>query len=208
MAGDLLFPEHIYRYLLANSLREAPVLKKLREETASHAQGRMQIGPEQGQFMALLVQLMGARRTLEVGVFTVIAPWRSRWRCPPMAASWLAISARNIPRSPGATGKRPGSTQDRPEDRPGDRNFPRAAESGSSRDASISRSSMRTRPATRTITSPLLELMRPGGLIMVDNVLWSGQVADRQRPTPTQPRFGRSTESSTRIRASRSACFR
>ncbi len=61
VAGDLLFPEHIQQYLLANSLREPPILKKLREETASHPRASMQINPEQGQFMALIVQLMGAQ---------------------------------------------------------------------------------------------------------------------------------------------------
>jgi caffeoyl-CoA O-methyltransferase len=52
------------------SVREPEILTRLREETASHPMGGMQIPPEHGQFLALLVQLMGARRTLEVGVFT------------------------------------------------------------------------------------------------------------------------------------------
>src|SRR5579871_3578526 len=70
MAGDLLFPEPLHQYLISVSLREPPVLQRLRKETASLPNSRMQIAPEQGQFMALLVQLMGARRTLEIGVFT------------------------------------------------------------------------------------------------------------------------------------------
>ncbi|MBD2578219.1 class I SAM-dependent methyltransferase [Oscillatoria sp. FACHB-1406] len=57
-------------YLLATSLRESETLKQLREETANHPRATMQIAPEQGQFMALLVQLIGAKKTLEVGVFT------------------------------------------------------------------------------------------------------------------------------------------
>lgn len=57
-------------YLLRVSLREADVLRRLRAETATHPQARMQIAPEQGQFMALLTRLMGARKALEVGVFT------------------------------------------------------------------------------------------------------------------------------------------
>ncbi len=60
----------LYHYLLDVSLREPEVLRRLREETAAHPRAAMQIAPEQGQFMALLVQLMGARKTLEVGVFT------------------------------------------------------------------------------------------------------------------------------------------
>ena len=60
----------LYDYLLANSLREPDILKELREETAAIPYANMQIAPEQGQFMALLVKLTGARRILEIGVFT------------------------------------------------------------------------------------------------------------------------------------------
>ena len=60
----------LYDYLLSASLRELPVQAELREKTAKHPQSRMQISPEQGQFMALLVQLIGAKKTLEIGVFT------------------------------------------------------------------------------------------------------------------------------------------
>lgn len=62
--------DRLYNYLLSATLREADVLAELRRETMTHPQARMQISPEQGQFMALLVQLMGAKKTLEVGVFT------------------------------------------------------------------------------------------------------------------------------------------
>lgn len=62
--------EQLYDYLLSVSLREPKILRQLRQETDSHPQATMQIAPEQGQFMALLVQLMGATKTLEVGVFT------------------------------------------------------------------------------------------------------------------------------------------
>ena len=57
-------------YLLEVSLRETAVLAELRAETAALPGAGMQIAPEQGQFMALLVQLIGARRVLEVGTFT------------------------------------------------------------------------------------------------------------------------------------------
>lgn len=60
----------VYRYLLDVSLREHPVLAALRDATRNHLFANMQIAPEQGQFMALLVQLLGARRALEIGVFT------------------------------------------------------------------------------------------------------------------------------------------
>ena len=62
--------ERVYDYLVAQSVRDQPVLKALRAETAKLPMSMMQISPEQGQFMALLVQLIGARRTIEVGTFT------------------------------------------------------------------------------------------------------------------------------------------
>jgi predicted O-methyltransferase YrrM len=60
----------IYDYLLAVSSREPDVLGRLRAETAVLSNANMQISPEQGQFMALLVKMLGARRALEIGVFT------------------------------------------------------------------------------------------------------------------------------------------
>jgi predicted O-methyltransferase YrrM len=66
----LLADEAIYRYVLEHSLREHPELAALRRATQSHPLAVMQISPEQGQFMALLVKLLGARRTIEIGVFT------------------------------------------------------------------------------------------------------------------------------------------
>jgi predicted O-methyltransferase YrrM len=60
----------LYDYLLSRSLREHPAQTALREATKAHPHGVMQIGPDQGQFMALLVRLIGARRTIEIGVFT------------------------------------------------------------------------------------------------------------------------------------------
>lgn len=60
----------LYDYVLAHSLREHPAQTALREATRGHERASMQISPEQGQFMALLVKLMGARNAIEVGVFT------------------------------------------------------------------------------------------------------------------------------------------
>ncbi len=56
--------------MLSVSLRETETLTQLRQETAQYPAGDMQISPEQGQFMALLVQLMGAKKALEIGTFT------------------------------------------------------------------------------------------------------------------------------------------
>ena len=69
--SDLGISDALYDYLLDVSLREADVLVHLREETARMPGAGMQITPDQGQFMALLVELTGARRTLEVGAFRI-----------------------------------------------------------------------------------------------------------------------------------------
>src|SRR5688572_32893004 len=66
----LRLDDRLYDYLLAHSLREPESLARLRAETASHPKVNMQIAPEQGQFMQMLVRLTGAKRAIEVGVFT------------------------------------------------------------------------------------------------------------------------------------------
>ena len=66
----LKLDETLYRYVLDHSVREHPAQAALREATRTHAHAGMQISPDQGQLMALLVKLIGARRTIEVGVFT------------------------------------------------------------------------------------------------------------------------------------------
>ena len=63
-------PDDLHEYLLSVSLRESDVMRRLREETAEHPRAHMQIAPEQAQFLQFLVQLVGARRVLEIGVFT------------------------------------------------------------------------------------------------------------------------------------------
>lgn len=69
-ARSLNLDDALYHYLLDVSLRETPLLRRLREETQALPMARWQVAPEQGQFLALLVRLMGARRLLEVGTFT------------------------------------------------------------------------------------------------------------------------------------------
>jgi predicted O-methyltransferase YrrM len=65
-----LLDDDAYEYLLACSLREPAVLSRLREATAALPESQMQIGPDQGQLMALLVRLIGARQCIEIGTYT------------------------------------------------------------------------------------------------------------------------------------------
>ncbi|WMI98427.1 class I SAM-dependent methyltransferase [Pseudomonas chlororaphis subsp. aurantiaca] len=69
-ARTLNLDDALYHYLLDVSLRETPLLRRLRDETQALPMARWQVAPEQGQFLALLVRLIGARRVLEVGTFT------------------------------------------------------------------------------------------------------------------------------------------
>lgn len=69
-ARTLNLDDALYQYLLDVSLRETPLLKRLRDETQALPMARWQVAPEQGQFLALLVKLTGGRRLLEVGTFT------------------------------------------------------------------------------------------------------------------------------------------
>ena len=70
MSQTIYLTEDLYDYLLSHSLRESAVARRLRRETSKHERASMQISPDQAQFMALLVKLICARRTLEIGVFT------------------------------------------------------------------------------------------------------------------------------------------
>ncbi len=170
----------LYNYLLSVSLREPEILSQLREETAQHPMAMMQIAPEQGQFMALLVQLMGAKKTLEVGVFTGYSSLAVALALPPegrvvacdVSEEFTAIALR----------------------------YWQAAGVSDKIDLHIA-------PAMETLDQLLaageaetfdfafidadksnydgyyersLQLVRPGGLILIDNVLWSGKVADTE----------------------------
>ena len=177
---DLAITPELAAYIRKVTLREPPILRRLREETDPLPNANMQISPEQGQFMALLVHLLGARRTLEVGVFTgysslsvaLALPDDGRIIACDVSEEWTAI-ARRYWREAGVERKidlrlRPGAAD---AGRP-DRARPGAA-------PSISPSSTPTRRTTPTTIERALVLLRPGGLIAVDNVLWSGRVIDK-----------------------------
>lgn len=166
----------LYDYLVAHGVREHPLLRRLRDEMADHPRASMQIAPEQGALMAMLVRLLDARRCLEVGVFTgysslavaMALPEDGRLVACDVSEEWTRI-ARQYWEEAGVADK----------------------------------VELRLAPATETLDALLaggeagrfdfafidadkesyedyyartLELVRSGGLIVVDNVLWKGQV--------------------------------
>jgi predicted O-methyltransferase YrrM len=166
----------LWDYIRGKSLREPDVLRRLREETAPLPLGRMQISPEQGQCMGLLMRLMDARMTIEVGVFTgyssisvaLALPDDGKIIACDVSEEWTSI-ARRYWHEAGVASK----------------------------------IDLRLRPALETLDALLAEgragafdfafidadksnysnyyercikLVRPGGLIAIDNVLWHGDV--------------------------------
>lgn len=180
----LTMTDALHGYLTGAVSREPAILRELREETAALPAAGMQISPEQGQFMQLLLKLLGARKTLEIGVFTGYSSLATALALPPdgrvvacdVSEDWTAMARRY---------------------------WAKAGVEG--------RIDLRIAPATETLDALIaggeagsfdfafidadkasydayyeraLALLRPGGLIAVDNALWSGRVAD---PAETDP---------------------
>ena len=179
----LCVTEKLYAYMLSVSLREPDVLRQLRAETAQDENANMQISPEQGQFMALLVKLLGAKRTLDIGVYTgysalcigMALPEDGRVVACDINREWTNIAKRYW-REAGVAG----------------------------------RIDLRIGPAMQTLAALIaegpesfdfafidadkknydvyyeycLQLIRSGGLIAIDNVLWDGAVAEDANNDP------------------------
>ncbi len=166
-------------YIIRFGTQETSLMQALREETAALPESGMQIGPDQGQLLGFLVRLLGVRQALEIGTFTgYSALGRGAGAAIGRQADLRATSAINGPRSAGATGVRPawqsgsicGSAR---------RSIPWQRLSATARrDGSTSPSSMPTRKIMNSYYEACLRLVRPGGLIAIDNVLWDGAVAD------------------------------
>ena len=174
----LRLDDRTYEYLLAHSLREDPRLAALRAETASHPKVNMQIAPEQGQFMQMLARLSGARRAIEVGVFTgysslavmLAMPEDARLLALDVSEEYTAVARRHWQAAGVA-----------------DRIELVIAPARDTLDARLARGEggqydFAFIDADKTgylaYYERLMKLLQPGGLIVVDNTLWSGEVAN------------------------------
>ncbi|MDP6183562.1 MAG: class I SAM-dependent methyltransferase [Gammaproteobacteria bacterium] len=176
--SDIRITKELYEYIRAVSLREHEALRALREETAKHSHALLQIPPEQGQFMALLMKLIGARRTLEVGTYTgysalcvaLAMPADSLTVACDISAEWTAIGQKYW-KAAGVENKidlRIGPAQDTlsgllEDGQAGTYDFAFIDADKQGYDGYYEKS---------------LSLLRPGGLIAIDNVLLFGSVQD------------------------------
>lgn len=168
----------LYRYMVSVGVRDQDVLQQLREENGQHPRAVMQIAPEQGQFMGLLVQLLGVKKALEIGVFTgysslVVAmalPDDGQLIACDVSAEYTAM-ARKYWEKAGVAHKvdlRIAPALDTLDQLIADGHsssfdFAFIDADKSNYDHYYERA---------------LQLVRPGGLIALDNVLWSGRVAE------------------------------
>lgn len=171
--------KQLHGYLIDQSLREPAVLQRLREETARLPEANMQIAPEQGQFMMLLLQMMGARSGIEIGVFTgystlceaLALPAEGNIVACDVSDRWTSIARRYWEEA---------GVAERIE-----LHLAPALETldhliGAARDEEFDYAFIDAdKELYPEYYERCLHLVRPGGLIMIDNVLWHGAVADR-----------------------------
>lgn len=168
----------VYDYLLAHSLRESPLLKQLREETATLEMARMQISPEQGQLLNLLVKLLGARQIIEIGVFTGYSalcmaealPADGRLVACDINQEWTDI-ARRYWQQAGV------HKQIELLLAPADKTLQKLIDTGNANSFDFAFIDA-DKSHYLTYYEQCLKLIRRGGLIAIDNTLWNGDVAD------------------------------
>lgn len=174
----------LYEYILSVSLREPEVLARLRAETLQQPMSMMLSAPEQGQFLALLAQLIGARKCLEIGVYTgystlwvaLALPRDGSVLACDVSEKWTAI-ARRYWEEAGVAERI--DLQLAPALETLDRLL--AADQAGSFDFAFIDADKENYPYYYERT---LQLLRPGGLMVIDNTLWSGAVADTSRQDP------------------------
>ena len=176
----LALTDALHAYLVEHSVREPDILRRLREETAKDSMSMMQISPEQGQFMQLLVRLMRAENCLEVGVFTGYSSLAVALALPPgghiiacdVSEKWTAIARRYWAE---------GGVQDKIDLRiaPALSTLDDLIASG--RAGAFDFAFIDADKANYSgYYERALTLIRDGGLIAIDNTLWDGQVIDEK----------------------------
>ncbi len=180
----LAINDRVYDYLISASVQESEVLIRLREETAKEPLANMQIAPEQGQFMALLVELLDVRRAIEIGTFTGYSALRIAMSMPEdgyliccdNSRAWSAVARRYFAEA-GLADRidlRVAAALDTLND------LLKQGQAGTFDFAFIDAD----KENYENYYERCLKLMRPGGLIAVDNTLWGGSVADPDNQEP------------------------
>ncbi len=183
MANRSFLPESVDDYLRTVVAKESPVLQSLRAETARIPQGGMQIGADQGVLLAFLARLVGARKAIEIGTFTGYSalcvasalPPDGRLICCDVNEEWTAIARRYWALA---------GLADRIELRLGPAQETLAL---LLRDGTADTFDFAFIDADKTgydaYYEACLSLLRRGGMIAIDNVLWGGAVADPSNTT-------------------------
>ena len=175
--ATLGLPDELHAYLLDVGVREPDLLRQLRAETAAMPEHDMQIAPEQGALMALLVELTGARRCLEVGTFTgysslsvaLALPADGRLVCIDLSREWTDVARRYWAQAGVA-----------------DKIELRLGPALDTLDAMVIEGLAETfdfafldadKDNYPAYADRILTLLRRGGLMAIDNVFWGGEVA-------------------------------
>ena len=178
MSIESVNPPEIERYVREQTLREADVLARLRKETAALPDGRMVLAPEVGALLALLIRLTGARRVLELGTFTgysalamaLALPEGGRLLCCDVSEEWTAIARRHW---------KAAGVAERIELRLAPALLTLAALLKEGRGGSFDLAFVDADKASYPdYFEACLALLRPGGVAVFDNTLWSGAVLD------------------------------
>ena len=171
-------PPDVHDYLVKHGVREPELLRRLREETRAIPQHNMQIAPEQGALLALLVELTGAKRCLEIGTFTGYSSLIVALAMPPdgtivccdISEEWTSVARRYWAEA---------GVADRVDLRlaPALETLDELLASGASDTFDFAFVDAR-KTEYPEYHERVIQLLRPGGLVAYDNVLWSGRVAD------------------------------
>jgi caffeoyl-CoA O-methyltransferase len=174
---SLSLDDALYNYLVAHTVREHPAQAALREATRDHPHAGMQISPEQGQLMALLVRLIGARRSIEIGVFTGYSALTVALALP-ADGRLLACDINDAYTRVGEPFWKQAGVSDKIELRIGPALQTLDAELARGAAASYDFAFIDAdKTAYDGYYERCLRLVRSGGLVAIDNTLWNGAVA-------------------------------